>query len=195
MVKQVLRSAVIATLMVFAPVLFAEEASSTAGAAVSDVVLITEATYSLGVNDKIEIVVFGEDDLSVERRIDSRGVIHYPLIGAIKFKGLTVQQAAEKLEDALRGDYLISPQVNVSILEYRQVFVRGEVKQPGGFPFIPGLTVGKAVALAGGFTERASRKKIDVSREQEDGVRADVTGDIKFFVQPGDVLIVNESFF
>lgn len=151
--------------------------------------------YRLGASDVIEIIVFGEDDLSVERRVNSRGNISFPLLGAVRVQGDTVNQVEEKLTLKLTGDYLVNPQINVSMVEYRQFYVRGEVKSPGGFPYLPGLTVGKAVAIAGGFTERANRKKVEVSREQVDGGREKVIVEIHAPVVPGDILIVEESFF
>ncbi|NRB41175.1 MAG: polysaccharide export protein [Pseudomonadales bacterium] len=151
--------------------------------------------YTLGASDVIEIVVFGEDDLSVERRVNSRGNISVPLLGAVKVQGKTVNEVAALLADMLKGDYLINPQLNVSVVEYRQFYVRGEVKSPGGFPYLPGLTIGKAVAIAGGFTERASRKKMEVSREQKEGGRETIILPITDTVAPGDIIIVEESFF
>lgn len=156
---------------------------------------LQEDEYTLGASDVIEVIVFGEDDLSVERRVNSRGNISFPLLGAVKVRGNTVNEVAAQLTEKLKGDYLINPQINVSMVEYRQFYVRGEVKSPGGFPYLPGLTLGKAIAIAGGFTERANRKKIEVSREQKEGGRKKIVAKINDAVIPGDILIVEESFF
>jgi polysaccharide biosynthesis/export protein VpsN len=94
----------------------------------------------------------------------------------------------------LRGDYLIKPQVRVRVIQYRPFFVRGQVKNAGGYPYVLGLTVEKAATLAGGFTDRASMKNIFVIREnttQEQ--KAKVGLDSK--VLPGDTIIVEESLF
>ena len=86
------------------------------------------------------------------------------------------------------------PDVTVSIKEYRPFYLHGEVENPGGFPYQPKLTVQKAIALGGGFTERASKKKITVIR----GSDADpIAHRIKLHdpVHAGDVITVHQGFF
>jgi polysaccharide export outer membrane protein len=94
----------------------------------------------------------------------------------------------------LRGRYLLNPRVSVSIDEYRQFFVNGQVEKPGGYPFQPGITVGKAVAIAGGFKERASKTKIFVIREG-DASHTPQKVDLNDAMNPGDIVTVEESFF
>ncbi len=161
----------------------------------SEIAYPDEDQYSLGASDVIEIIVFGEDDLTVERRVNSRGNISFPLLGAVNVQGQTVNEVAALLTAKLKGDYLVNPQLNVSMVEYRQFYVRGEVKKPGGFSYLPGLTIGKAIAMSGGFTERANRKAIKVSREQSGGNRNQLNLKIQDRLVPGDILIVEESFF
>ncbi len=161
----------------------------------SEIAYPDEDQYSLGASDVIEIIVFGEDDLTVERRVNSRGNISFPLLGAVNVQGQTVNEVAALLTAKLKGDYLVNPQLNVSMVEYRQFYVRGEVNSPGGFAYLPGLTLGKAIAIAGGFTERASRKEMEVSRETKSGKRETLTLPIADAVSPGDIIIVEESFF
>ena len=121
-----------------------------------------EDSYRLGPGDRIDIRVFGEEDLSLSVLIGESGVLNYPLLGELRVSERTVKELETELTQRLRGDYLVDPDVTVSVDEYRPVFVNGEVKNPGAYPFQPGLTLQKAIALAGGFTERASRKKIQV---------------------------------
>jgi len=150
--------------------------------------------YRLGTGDLVRVQVFGEDDLSVESRVSDRGTIPYPLLGELKVVGLSIRGVEELIANRLRGDYLVNPQVSVSILEYRQFYVNGQVKSPGGFPYQPGLTVRQAVSLAGGFTERASRNKIFVVRDK-DPAGASKKVELNDPVRPGDTLTVEESFF
>ncbi|NRB41334.1 MAG: polysaccharide export protein [Pseudomonadales bacterium] len=157
--------------------------------------VLTRAEYTLGSSDIIEVIVFGEGDLTVRRQVNSRGNISFPLLGSVNIQGNTVGEVAEQLTILLKDGYLENPKINVSIFEYRQFYVRGEVKSPGGFSYLPGLTIGKAIALSGGFTERANRKKIKVSREKNEGERNDIDVNIQDSVVPGDILIVEESFF
>lgn len=150
--------------------------------------------YRLGPGDIIKISVFGENDLSIESRLPHLGIINYPFLGDIKVVGLTASELEETIYEGLLGDYLINPSVSVTIVEYRPFFIDGEVKKPGGYPYQPGLSVNKAAALAGGYTERASKTKIQIAREV-DGVRQTLTALDTDIVLPGDIVTVNQSFF
>ena len=110
------------------------------------------SSYKLGSGDMITIRVVGEDDLRRERlRLSDAGTISFPILGEIRVKGLTVGALEEHITKGLKGRYLVNPQVTVSIDEYRNFFVNGSVEKPGGYPFSPGLTVRKAISIAGGF--------------------------------------------
>ena len=85
-------------------------------------------------------------------------------------------------------------QVTVTIDEYRNFFVNGMVEKPGGYPYTPGLTVRKAISIAGGFKERASREKINIVRE-DDKSGTPKRVDLNTVVYPGDILTIEESFF
>lgn len=151
--------------------------------------------YLLGAGDLITIRVFGEEDLSIEEiRLTDTGAFSYPFLGEIRVKGLASSQVEALITRGLKGDYLIDPKVTVSILEYRPFYVNGEVKKPGGYPFEPGLTIRKAIALAGGFTERASRSKFYLIRDT-DPDRTPIRVTLESGVFPGDIITVNESFF
>lgn len=152
------------------------------------------SSYELASGDLISVQVFEEPDLSIETRISDRGTVSYPFLGELEVRGLTVSGLEELITRQLKGPYLVNPEVTVSILEYRKFFVNGEVEQPGGFPFSPGLTVRKAISLAGGFKERANRKSINVVRESDLQMvpRPIELGDQ---LMPGDIITVERSFF
>jgi polysaccharide export outer membrane protein len=120
--------------------------------------------YRIGPNDVIRIQVFGEEELTVERRIDGEGKIDYPLLGAILGEGKTIEELQQYLTTRLANGYLRHPIVNVSIIRHRNFYVGGEVKTPGGFPYEVGLTVQKAIAMAGGLTEKSDKAGIQVKR-------------------------------
>lgn len=152
--------------------------------------------YRLGSGDTIKISVFEEPELGLEVRLSDASTVSYPFLGELQVDGLTVGQLEEKIASGLRGDYLVNPNVTVSVVDYRQFYVHGEVKSPGGFSFVPGLTLRKAIALAGGFTERASRSKIFVVRDGVDyvsdqGQRIGLDDE----VMPGDIVTIEQSFF
>lgn len=156
--------------------------------------LTSPDAYKLGPGDQILINVFGEADLSMDFRLNDTGMLHYPFLGQLKVAGLSVTELEQLITRGLEGPYLVNPDVTVSIREYRSFYLHGEVKQPGGIPYQPGLTLQKAVALAGGFTERASENKSTVIRASD----ADqIPRIIKLNdpVHPGDVITVRQSFF
>tara|TARA_R110001599_G_scaffold122530_3_gene294583 strand:- start:7324 stop:7860 length:537 start_codon:yes stop_codon:yes gene_type:complete len=151
--------------------------------------------YKLGSGDVIKITVFGQQDLSLTTKLPNHGVINYPFLGDLRVTGLTGAELEAKLYAGLKGDYLIEPSVSVTVLEYRPFFIDGEVKRPGGYPYQPGLSVNKAAALAGGYTERASKTKIFIRRESESGQSEQLTADSNDVVLPGDIVTVQQSFF
>lgn len=148
----------------------------------------------MGVADLIRVQVHGEDDLALETRLDEKGTITYPFLGEIRAVGLSVRELERQVTAGLKQGYLLAPEVQVQVLEYRPFYVNGEVKKPGGYPYVPGLTVQKAVSLAGGLTHLASENKIYIIRETNPagtraGIRLDGT------VLPGDTLVVEEGLF
>lgn len=150
--------------------------------------------YRLGPGDRIIIKVFGEEDLSMDIRLNDTGRLNYPLIGELVVQGLTVPELEQRITQGLKDSYLRDPAVTVSIAEYRPFFVNGQVQRPGGFPYQPKLTVEQAIALGGGFTDRASHSRIDVIRAsdpQHKSVRVKLTDP----VFPGDIITVKPSLF
>lgn len=153
------------------------------------------STYKLGVGDVITVQVVGEDDLKREKvRLSDAGTLSFPYLGEIKVKGMTVGELETYITKGLKGRYLLDPQVTVTMQEYRNFFVNGMVDKPGGYPYVPGLTVRKAISIAGGFKERASKEKINVIRE-DDVKGLPVRISLEALVQPGDIITVEESFF
>ena len=153
------------------------------------------SSYKLGAGDLITIRVLGEEDLRREKiRLSDAGTISYPIIGEIRVKGMTVGALEELITKGLKGRYLLDPQVTVMLEEYRSFFVNGHVEKPGGYPYQPGLTVRKAISIAGGFKERAARDKLNIIRD-DDPTQTSRRVDLNAPVYPGDVLTVEESFF
>ena len=152
------------------------------------------SNYRLGAGDTLGIQVYDEKELSVEKaRLSDAGTISMPMLGEIKVSGMTVSALELRVVEGLK-QYLINPRVTVSIEQYRDVFVNGLVHKPGGFPYQPGLTVRKAVAIAGGFKDRASQSYVALIHEGND-TRKPVKADLSTLVMPGDIITVEESFF
>lgn len=150
--------------------------------------------YQIGPGDLLSINVFGEEDLSLkEVRVATNSTISFPLLGEVSVRNMNVKEFESELIRLLKDGYLKKPVVTVSVIEYRLFYVNGEVKKPGGYSFVDGLTVQKAVALAGGFTERASKDKIIIEFESVPGKVN--KADLNTAVNPGDIITVDESFF
>ena len=153
------------------------------------------SNYRLGSGDVITVQVLGEDDLKRERiRLSDAATISYPILGEIRLAGKTVAELERMVTEGLRGRYLVNPQVTVTINEYRKFFINGQVRDPGGYPYFPGLSVIKAISIAGGFKERAAQDKVFIVRES-DAEHKRVLVDLNVQVYPGDVITVEESFF
>ena len=159
--------------------------------------------YRMDTGDLINIQVYGEPDLSVKARITDAGTIAYPFLGEVKVKDRTIGELSTELHRQLSDGYLVSPNINVVIEEFRQFYIYGEVKEPGGYPYQPGLTLQKAVALASGFTVRASDHKFYLTRagvwdELERNRSRDSGKMVKLNQQilPGDIIkIEHKTFF
>lgn len=152
------------------------------------------STYHLGSGDKIKIQVYGEDQMTMETKLTDAGTIIYPFLGEVRVAGMTVGQLADHIVQGLKGRYFVDPKVSVSVLEYREFFIYGQVQKPGAYPYQPGLTVQKAISMAGGFTERASHSDITLLREKDEDSKPNGV-DLSTQVLPGDMITVEESFF
>jgi polysaccharide export outer membrane protein len=145
--------------------------------------------------DKIKVVVYGEDKMSGDYEIDGNGMIHPPLIGAVRAAGMTKKEIENALAERLRSSQiLLNPVVTVDVASSRPIYVMGEVEKPGEYTYRNGLNVLSAVAVAGGFTYRASKSKVLVKRAGEKGLTEyRLSPDIP--VNPGDLVSVPERYF
>ena len=150
--------------------------------------------YTLGSGDELEVTVFGHEDLSGSFSINELGVISLPLVGNVELGGKTRREAESLIKDALQPDYLLNPRISVQVMNYRPFYIIGEVKEPGSYPYVNGMTVTEAVALAGGYTYRAKKKEILIIRAANQSNK-EIPATINTAVFPGDVIKVPERFF
>jgi len=148
-------------------------------------------SYRLATGDRVRIEVFGEDDLKRDVTLTDNGKISYPFLGELKLEGITLRELETLIRTGLQGAYLINPDVNVSVIEYRPFFINGEIKKSGSYPYQPGLTLRKAIALAGGFTEYASQENITVIHEN-DFSKTPVPIQFDKAISPGDIITITE---
>ena len=150
--------------------------------------------YTLGSGDKLRATVFGHPDLSGQFLVDGSGKISFPLIGDVEAGGHTVRELEQVIVDKLKPDYLKNPNVSVEVLNYRPFYIIGEVKNPGSYPYVNGMVIINAVALAGGYTYRAREDRLYITRAK-DPERKKQSVDQETVVFPGDVIEVPERFF
>lgn len=162
------------------------------------------AARTLGSGDVIEVRVVGEPGLSGDHRIASDGSFVFPFCGRVDARGTTTE-LADRLTRCLADGYLKHPQVTVFLKEHnsQKIFVFGEVNKPGTFPYEDRMSIVQAITLAGGFTRQAAKNAVLVTRtigDKEHRIRVSVddigTGKkSNFFLMPGDIVYVSESFF
>jgi polysaccharide export outer membrane protein len=151
--------------------------------------------YVLGPNDQLRIQVYDEATISGDYTIDGAGFLAIPVAGRVRAMGLTSAQLERQIAAKLNsGGMLKDARVTVQISGYAPFYIRGEVKKPGEFPYKPGLTVGDAIALAGGYTYRADESKAYV-RAAGKGVEVTRTLHVDPPVAPGDNIRIPERFF
>lgn len=127
----------------------------------------TVRPYLIGPFDKIEVDVFGVEELSRRQiQADASGRIAFPLAGAIDANGLTPEQLATEIESRLRGRYVRDPQVIVNLTETvsQVVTVDGQVREPGMYPVLGRMTLMRAIASARGLSEFARQSEVVVFR-------------------------------
>lgn len=150
--------------------------------------------YRLGVGDKLKVSVFGEPDLTGTFEVNALGAVPMPLIGEVPAKGRSIKDIRDSIADRLSRGYLKDPKVSIEVLNYRPIYIHGEVRSGGEFPFKNGLKLRDAIAVAGGYSYRADQSHVLLIREGEPlEVRIALPAD--FDVLPGDNIRVPERFF
>lgn len=170
--------------------------------------LARSGNYGLRPNDVIEVKVFQEDDLNSTLRISKDGTVNFPLIGIVRVGGRSPQAAAGAIRDLLAKDYLVNPQVSVTVRDFsKQRFtVLGEVQKPGAYELPDHDAIGllEAIGMAGGYTRIAEPAKITLKRVvngRESVIRLNAKrmatdmGGAPIKIKPGDVITVGERLF
>ncbi|MGE0523495.1 MAG: polysaccharide biosynthesis/export family protein [Variibacter sp.] len=150
--------------------------------------------YRLDSGDRLRIVVFGQEGLTSTYAVDPNGAVTMPLIGVVPARGLTTKELAGNITTRLRNGYIREPHVAVEVEFYRPFFILGEVANPGQYPYVANMTVETAVAIAGGFSPRAYKGRVRVSRTVNGEL---MRGQVPLYapVRPGDTINVAERWF
>jgi len=155
---------------------------------------VVEPPYTLDSGDRLRVVVFGQESLSNSYSVDAGGFITMPLIGAVPARDHTTAALASAIAAKLRNGFVREPHVAVEIEAYRPFFILGEVTAPGQYPYVANMTAETAVAIAGGFTPRAWKKTVVISRP-EHGELYRGKAPLVSPVRPGDTIVVSERWF
>jgi len=150
--------------------------------------------YRLGTGDRVALTVFGQADLSTAATVGPTGKLAFPLIGDISATGRTLAEVQEATRQVLAGGLLVNPRLSMEIVAYRPFYITGEVQRPGSYPFVPGLDVRQAIAIAGGTTRRANSTSFAVTRGTG-ADRVEEVLDLDSLVEPDDTIDVGRRWF
>ena len=150
--------------------------------------------YLLDSGDSVRVTVFEQEGLTNSYAVDQAGYVSFPLVGAVPARGQTTKQLEAAIAAKLRNGYIRDPDVSAEVDRYRPIFIMGEVGAAGQYSYVPGMTVQKAIAAAGGYSARANQANVDVTRDINGKVMTGrvVTSDP---LMPGDTIYVRERLF
>jgi polysaccharide export outer membrane protein len=154
----------------------------------------TDGPYLLDTGDRLRVFVYGQPNLSRAYTVDHDGRITVPLIGYVEARGRTSADIEGSIRHRLATEFVRDPEVTVDILQNRPFFILGEVKAAGQYPYVSGMTVETAIAIAGGYSERASDRSFRITR-RINGFVEQIEAPSDYVVQPGDTVYVFERFF
>jgi polysaccharide export outer membrane protein len=160
----------------------------------SETAVEPEGPYRLDTGDRLRVFVYGQPSLSRLYIVDHEGRIAVPLIGNVTARGKTTGELQGIIRSRLGSEYVKDPQVTVDIQQNRPFFILGEVRNAGQYPYVSGMTVETAVAIAGGYTERASERSYRITR-RVNGVIQEIEAPGDILLRPGDTVYVFERYF
>ena len=153
--------------------------------------------YRLAAGDELRVLIPG---LTAEMAnpnfvVNDRGEITLPLMGPVPVAGSTIPDLEKSIAGQLvERQILVSPTVSIQPVRLRPVYVLGEVRNPGEYPYRPSMTVINAVSVAGGYTFRANQKKMAIIRQVR-GSPVTATANETTVIQPGDTVRIIEKWF
>ena len=163
--------------------------------AAPDPVIRSNVATHLQAGDKLKVIVYGEETLSGLYDIDPSGNITMPLIRVVRAAGRTRSELERDIAGKYSsGNYLQEPKVTVDVFEFRPIYILGEALKPGAYPYKSGVNVLTAVAMAGGFTYRASRDLVLVEHAG-DAVWHAYPLTASVLIAPGDLIRIPERYF
>lgn len=165
----------------------------------------TENT-TVGAGDVFSLQIIGEGNLPTEYQIGPDGYVNLPYIHRIHVEGLEPQEISDLIRDKLIESKILSdPSVIVRVREYasKNILMLGQVAKVGSYPFMPGLTLVRAISMAGGFSAIAKRDHVNLTRKMKTGRKTVVVSvdaimegrSPDILLQAGDQIYVEERIF
>jgi polysaccharide export outer membrane protein len=160
----------------------------------------SDKEYTISPNDVLAVTVYQEPDLCATLKVAQDGSINYPLLGKLKAAGLTERELEKVITDLLAKDYLVDPQVNLIVKEYAKVSLLGQVRTPGSYEMKESLTLTQAIALAGGYSEKADINKVKIIRtkgNKKETITVNISDIMNkespdIMLEPNDVVLLEE---
>jgi polysaccharide export outer membrane protein len=144
---------------------------------------MAQPPYTLDSGDKLRIVVFGQDGITNSYIVGADGNVNLPLVGSVRARGSTTQQLSQMISERLKQGYVREPHVSV-----------GEVTTPGQYSYVANMTAETAVAIAGGFSPRADKRTVEITRNAP-GQQFRGNVPLAYPLRPGDTIVVKERWF
>ncbi|MBU6299175.1 MAG: polysaccharide export protein [Alphaproteobacteria bacterium] len=142
----------------------------------------------------MRINIYGQTDFNGDYVVDGAGNMQLPLIGQVKAAGLTVSEFQKLVTSKLSDGFYVNPSVSVEVENYRPFYIIGEVNKPGEYPYVNGMSILNAIALAGGYTERADESEAYIRRNGQNK-ETEYPADETTKVEPGDIIRVPQRYF
>ncbi|MCK9907497.1 polysaccharide export protein [Microbacteriaceae bacterium K1510] len=153
-----------------------------------------QTAYTLDSGDRLRIVVFGQEGITNSYIVGVDGNVNLPLVGSVQARGSTTQQLSQTIAARLKQGYVREPHVSVEVEAYRPFFILGEVTTPGQYPYVPNMSAETAIAIAGGFSPRASKRTVELTRNAP-GQQFKGEVPLNYPLRPGDTIVVKERWF
>jgi polysaccharide export outer membrane protein len=154
-------------------------------------VFAAASEYTLGDGDVVAINVYENADLSTTVRVSANDTIRVPLVGEVSVKGLSVSQVAAKLETLFADGYLVNPQVDVFVKEYRskKAIILGQIKNPGLYELRGGTTLLEFISTAGGVTSEVGNTATIKRKTAAEGEEDQIVIDLESLIEKGNTAL------
>lgn len=150
--------------------------------------------YVLGPGDRLRLSLYDDATFSGEFTVSDNGTVSLPLIGTQPAGGMTLSAFRDSIQAKLADGYYRNPKVSAEIANFRPFYILGEVNKPGQYPYVAGMTLGEAVAIANGYTY-AARKGLVAIRRAKSSEEVKVEATPAMPIGPGDTIRVLERLF